>query len=111
MSMSSEVKTESATESIEGTTVDLDAQSGIQPVGGVEDRDDLDDFEQFVFAHLTVTPQEASEAELDKLRDAGLREDELLEIVQIVAIFNATNRLNAGLGVKVDGGAFVAFRS
>ena len=62
-------------------------------------------------AHLTVTPQEASEAELDKLRGAGLREDELLEIVQIVAIFNATNRLNAGLGVKVDGGAFDAFRS
>lgn len=62
-------------------------------------------------AHLTVHPQEASETELDKLRDAGLREDELLEIVQIVAIFNATNRLNAGLGVKVDGGAFDAFRS
>ena len=62
-------------------------------------------------AHLTVHPQEANEAELHKLRDAGLREDELLEIVQIVAIFNATNRLNAGLGVKVDGGAFDAFRS
>lgn len=62
-------------------------------------------------AHLTVTPQLASEAELDKLRNAGLREDELLEIVQIVAIFNATNRLNAGLGVKVDGDAFDAFRS
>ena len=42
-------------------------------------------------------------------RDCG--EDELLEIVQIVAIFNATNRLNAGLGVKVDGGAFDAFRA
>ena len=62
-------------------------------------------------SHLTVHPQEATEAELDRLRDAGLREDELLEIVQIVAIFNATNRLNAGLGVKVDGGAFDAFRS
>ena len=62
-------------------------------------------------AHLTVHPQEATEAELDKLRDAGLTEDELLELVQIVAIFNATNRLNAGLGVKVDGGAFDAFRS
>ena len=41
---------------------------------------------------------------------AGVSEAEILETVQIVAIFNATNRLNAGLGVKVDGGAFDAFR-
>ena len=43
--------------------------------------------------------------------ESGLAEIELLEIVQIVAIFNATNRLNAGLGIKVDSGAFDAFRS
>ena len=65
-----------------------------------------------VFAsNLTVHPDNASEGDLDKLREAGLGEAELLEVVQIVAIFNATNRLNAGLGVKVDGGAFEAFRS
>jgi len=62
-------------------------------------------------AQLTARPQEASEAALDDLRTAGLSEPEILETVQIVAIFNATNRLNAGLGVKVDGGAFDAFRA
>ena len=60
---------------------------------------------------LTVDPGLAREADLDGLRDAGLSEAEILEAVQIVAIFNATNRLNAGLGVKVDGGAFDAFRA
>jgi len=61
-------------------------------------------------ANLTVHPGMASEADLEGLRAAGLGELEILEVVQIVAIFNATNRLNAGLGVKVDGGAFDAFR-
>ena len=56
-------------------------------------------------------PQEASDAKLDGLRAAGVTEEEILETVQIVAIFNATNRLNAGLGVRVDGGAFDAFRA
>ena len=65
-----------------------------------------------VFAsRLTVDPDMACEADLDGLRAAGLSELEILEAVQIVAIFNATNRLNAGLGVKVDGGAFDAFRT
>lgn len=61
-------------------------------------------------SHLTVAVDRANDADLDGLRDAGLTEAEILETVQIVAIFNATNRLNAGLGVKVDGGAFDAFR-
>lgn len=62
-------------------------------------------------ANLTTDPEMASESDLEGLRDAGLSEAEILETVQIVAIFNATNRLNAGLGVKVDGGAFDAFRA
>ena len=60
---------------------------------------------------LTLHPDKANEGDLTLLREAGLAEIELLEIVQIVAIFNATNRLNAGLGIKVDSGAFDAFRS
>ncbi|MEO1686360.1 MAG: peroxidase-related enzyme [Pseudomonadota bacterium] len=61
-------------------------------------------------ADLTVQPGLASEAALDALREAGLEEAEILEAVQIVAIFNATNRLNAALGVKIDGGSHDAFR-
>ena len=76
-------------------------------------RADLSDRERALaeFASdLTVSPELAEQSDLDDLRDAGLKEEEILETVQIVAIFNATNRLNAGLGVKVDGGAFDAFR-
>ena len=40
----------------------------------------------------------------------SILEAEILEAVQIVAIFNATNRLNAGLGIKVDDGAHDALR-
>lgn len=77
-------------------------------------RADLSDREmalsQFA-SDLTVHPQKATEAGLDDLRAAGLTEAEILETVQIVAIFNATNRLNAGLGAKVDDGAYDAFRA
>jgi len=60
---------------------------------------------------LTVHPDMANESKLNELRDAGLTEAEILETVQIVAIFNATNRLNAGLGVKIEDGSFDAFRA
>ena len=60
---------------------------------------------------LTLHPEMASEDDLDALRDAGLSESEIAEVVQIVAIFNATNRLNAGLGIKVDAGAHDALRN
>jgi len=61
-------------------------------------------------SNLTVHCDMASEEDINDLRDTGLNEEEILEIVQIVAIFNATNRLNAGLGIKVDDGAHDALR-
>ena len=61
-------------------------------------------------SNLTLHCDRASEDDLDALREAGVREEEILEVVQIVAIFNATNRLNAGLGIKVDDGAHDAQR-
>jgi len=61
-------------------------------------------------SNLTVHCDMASEEDINDLRDAGLSEEEILEVVQIVAIFNATNRLNAGLGIKVDDGAHDALR-
>ena len=60
---------------------------------------------------LTLRPGQSSDDDLDELRQAGLTEPQILEAVQIVAIFNATNRLNSGLGVRVDDGAFDAFRA
>jgi uncharacterized peroxidase-related enzyme len=61
-------------------------------------------------SNLTLHCDMASEDDLDALREAGVREEEILEVVQIVAIFNATNRVNAGLGIKVDDGAHDALR-
>lgn len=59
---------------------------------------------------LTLMPGHADESGLDLLRAAGITEAEILETVQIVAIFNATNRLNSGLGTKIDAGAHDAMR-
>ena len=53
-------------------------------------------------ADLTVKPQLQDESNLDQLRRAGLSEIEILEAVQIVAIFNSTNRLNSALGTRVS---------
>lgn len=64
-----------------------------------------------VFASdLTLKPQLQDETHLDALRAAKLTEPEILEAVQIVAIFNATNRLNSGLGTRIDDGAHDAMR-
>jgi alkylhydroperoxidase family enzyme len=35
---------------------------------------------------------------------------EILEAAQIVAIFNATNRMNSAIGTKLDAGSLTAFR-
>ncbi|MGF1650687.1 MAG: peroxidase-related enzyme [Hyphomicrobiaceae bacterium] len=62
-------------------------------------------------ANLTIAPADHEEADLDEVREAGVGELEILEAVQIIAIFNATNRLNSGLGIKVDPAAHAAFRA
>ncbi|MEO1720078.1 MAG: peroxidase-related enzyme [Pseudomonadota bacterium] len=59
---------------------------------------------------LTVSPQLIEAEDLEPLREAGLDELDILETAQIVAIFNATNRLNSGLGIAVDPAAHDAFR-
>ena len=59
---------------------------------------------------LTLTPGHADESGLDLLRAAGLIEAEMLETVQIVAIFNATNRLNSGLDTKIEDDVHDALR-
>ena len=62
-------------------------------------------------AFMTVTPQKAEETTLDILRKGGLSELEILEAAQIVAIFNATNRINSALGTKIDAGSMKGFRA
>jgi uncharacterized peroxidase-related enzyme len=62
-------------------------------------------------ALLTLAPQRVEEASLSTLRAAKVSEAEILELVQVIAVFNATNRLNTGLGTKVDAGAHDKFRT
>jgi uncharacterized peroxidase-related enzyme len=61
-------------------------------------------------SNLTIAPELADESGLDDLREAGLSEAEILEAVQIVAIFNATNRINGALGVHIEAGVHDGFR-
>jgi len=61
-------------------------------------------------SNLTLAPELADESALDGLREAGLSEAEILETVQIVAIFNATNRINSALGVRIEGAVHDGFR-
>ncbi|THF88582.1 alkylhydroperoxidase [Deinococcus sp. KSM4-11] len=47
---------------------------------------------------LTLSPAEMTEADLTPLRDAGLSDNAILELVQVVGMFNLTNRVSSALG-------------
>jgi uncharacterized peroxidase-related enzyme len=59
---------------------------------------------------LTADAAQADESYLGILRDAGLSELEIMEAAQIVAIFNANNRFNSVLGVRVNSEAHEGYR-
>ena len=59
---------------------------------------------------LTARPTEADEGYLDILRSAGLREEEILEAAQIVAIYNANNRFNTVIGLRANPEAHASYR-
>ena len=60
---------------------------------------------------ITAHPTEADESYLEALRAVGLDEEEILECAQIAAIFNANNRFNTVIGLRVNAEAHAAFRS
>jgi uncharacterized peroxidase-related enzyme len=47
---------------------------------------------------LTLHPAEMTEADLDPLRAVGLDEHQIMELVQVIAMFNLTNRVSSALG-------------
>lgn len=51
---------------------------------------------------LTHTPSAMSESDVGRLRDAGLRDDEILDVCQVTAYYNYVNRLADGLGVELE---------
>lgn len=48
---------------------------------------------------LTVAPAEVTEADLQPLRDVGLDDHQICELVQVVGMFNMTNRVSTALGM------------
>lgn len=51
---------------------------------------------------LTVSPHETRRADLDVARQAGLCDEELLDIINIAAYFSYANRLSLGLGIGTE---------
>ncbi len=47
---------------------------------------------------LTRAPQEMTEADVDALRAAGWSDEDIMDIAEITALFNFSNRLASGLG-------------
>ncbi len=47
---------------------------------------------------LTERSHRCTEADVDALRDAGWGDEEIMDIVEVTAMFNFTNRLASGLG-------------
>lgn len=51
---------------------------------------------------LTLEPNEVGRADLDALREHGLTDEDLLDLVQIVSYFNYINRVADALGVPPE---------
>ncbi len=47
-------------------------------------------------------PESMRESDLEPLRRAGFRDDEILDICQIAAYFSYVNRMALGLGVELE---------
>lgn len=52
---------------------------------------------------LTLSPGKMEHADVQKLKDAGIDDGQILEANQIICYFNYANRLLNGLGVTTDG--------
>jgi uncharacterized peroxidase-related enzyme len=51
---------------------------------------------------LTVKPHSVKDEHVQKLRDAGCSDLEILDICQITSYFNFVNRMAEGLGVQLE---------
>jgi len=47
---------------------------------------------------LTRTPQEIVEADVQRLRDTGWSDEDVMDVAEVTALFNFSNRLASGLG-------------
>lgn len=56
-------------------------------------------------ARLTRSPAQVRQEDVQRLRDAGLEDRAILDVVQVTAYFNFVNRLADGLGVQLESDA------
>ena len=47
---------------------------------------------------LTLRPAEMEEADVEALREAGWRDEDVMDIAEVTGLFNASNRMASGLG-------------
>lgn len=59
---------------------------------------------------VTRAPEEIEPSDIDRLREAGLGEKEIVEAAAIAAYFNFSNRVNSALGVAPNAEPFRAHR-
>lgn len=51
---------------------------------------------------LNETPGQIAEGDIQKLRDHGFDDKDILDITHITAFFNFINRVSGGLGVELE---------
>ena len=51
---------------------------------------------------LTSTPSAMTEQDVDNLRDAGLSDRDVLDLVEVIAYFAYANRIADGLGIQLE---------
>ena len=59
---------------------------------------------------LTVTPARMTEGDLETLRAAGLDDHQIMELVQVIGMFNLTNRVSSALGFVPNAEYYAAGR-
>lgn len=47
---------------------------------------------------LTLRPSEMTEADVDSLREAGLSDEDVMDVAEVTGLFNMSNRMASGLG-------------
>lgn len=51
---------------------------------------------------LTLTPSQMEPEDVERLRDAGLTDGEILDVCQVTSYYNYVNRMADGLGVELE---------
>ena len=51
---------------------------------------------------LTLTPNEVTESDVDRMRDAGFSDTDILHIAEVIGYYAYANRIADGLGIPLE---------